>query len=105
MRVEFIDSAKIDLHELRYYLKTCKPKGTWQIVKEQLQKPLFYLSEFPDSGSIPPELAEYEEGYRQILTNQQRLIYRVRGDTLYVHIICGQMQDLQEVLSMRLVRP
>jgi len=105
MRVEFTDSAKADLHELRYYLKKCKPTGTWQSVKEQLQKQLAHLSQFPDAGSVPEELAEYAEGYRQILTNQQRLIYRVKGDTLYVHVICGQVQDLQEVLIKRLTRP
>lgn len=105
MNVELTDSAKADLEDLRRYLMQYKPRGTWLVVKEQLRKQFSHLSQFPDAGSIPMELAEYSNGFRQILTAQQRIIYKTVGDTLYIHVICGQAQNLQEVLIKRLTRP
>jgi len=105
MKVEFTASAKLDLQDLRRYVRQFKPPGTWQIVKEQLRKQVSHLSQFPDAGAIPDELTGYSAGYRQVMNNQERLIYRVTGDTLYVHVICAQVQDLQEDLLKRLTRP
>lgn len=105
MRVEFTDSAKADLKDLRAYLLRYKPKGTWELVKKQIHEKIDHLSTYPDSGSIPPELQEYPDGYRQILTNQQRIIYRVTPDIIYIHVICGQVQDFTELLTKKLTRP
>ena len=105
MKVAFTDSAKADLQDLRRYILKFKPAGTWLNVKQQFQECIAHLAKFPESGSMPDELAEYANGFRQCLTNQQRVIYKVTGDILYIHVICGQAQDLHDVLIKRLTRP
>lgn len=105
MRVEFTDSAKADLKDLRAYLLRYNPKGTWELVKKQIQERIDYIAKYPDSGSIPQELQDYPDGFRQILTNQQRIIYRVTPDIIFIHVICGQVQDFTELLIKKLTRP
>jgi len=105
MRVEFTDSAKADLRDLRSYLLRYKPKGTWELVKKQIQEKMEYIAKYPDSGSTPEELQDYPDGFRQILTNQQRIIYRASTDIIYIHVICGQVQDFNELLTKKLTRP
>ncbi|NUA26757.1 type II toxin-antitoxin system RelE/ParE family toxin [Cupriavidus basilensis] len=111
MKVVFLESAKQDLIDLRRYLVRFKPEGAWLAVKKQIQEKVAYIAEFPASGTRPDELAGFADGFRhrQHLTHQQRIIYRVAPatdtDTVYIHIICGQVQDFEEFLSRRLTRP
>lgn len=105
MRIEFTDSAKADLYDLRKYLLKYKPKGTWKLVSRQIQEKIEHIAKYPEAGSIPEELADYPDGFRQVLTNQQRIIYRVSNNILYIHVICGQVQDFQDLLTKKLTRP
>ncbi|MDF3832165.1 type II toxin-antitoxin system RelE/ParE family toxin [Cupriavidus basilensis] len=105
MKVVFLDSARQDLIDLRRYLVRYKADGTWQAIKKQIQDKVAYIAEFPSSGARPDELAGFTADFRQHLTHQQRIIYRVAADTVYIHIICGQVQDFEEILSQRLTRP
>ncbi len=105
MKVEFTDSAKADLHDLRSYLLKYKPKGTWQLVSTQIKERIEHIAKYPRSGSILEELEDYPDGVRQVLTDQQRIIYRLAGDTIYIHVICGQAQDFQDLLAKKLTRP
>lgn len=105
MKVVFLESARQDLIILRRYLVRYKPKGTWQDVKKQIQEKVAHVAEYPASGTRPDELAGFADGFRQHLTHQKRIIYRVTANTIYIHIICGQVQDFEEILSQRLTQP
>jgi toxin ParE1/3/4 len=98
-----LDSAKRDLADLRDYVTRHKPQGTWSEIKTQLKHKIFQIEDFPLSGSRPPELFGYPDRYRQVLTNQQRIIYEIAGDQIFIHLICGQTQDLEEILNRRLL--
>ncbi|CAN7600276.1 type II toxin-antitoxin system RelE/ParE family toxin [Caballeronia sp. dw_19] len=103
MNLTILDSAKRDLADLRDYIARHKPKGTWSEIKTQLQSKIFQIEDFPLSGACPPELLGYPDRYRQVLTNQQRIIYEIAGDQIFIHVICGQTQDLEETLNLRLL--
>jgi toxin ParE1/3/4 len=103
MNLTFLHSAKRDLVDLRIYVTRHKPKGTWSEIKTQLKSKIFQIGDFPLSGSRPPELLGYPDRYRQVLTNQQRIIYEIAGDQIFIHVICGQTQDLEELLNRRLL--
>jgi toxin ParE1/3/4 len=103
MNLVILDSAKRDLADLRGYVTRHKPKGTWSEIKAQLRNKIFQIEDFPLSGSRPPELLGYPDRYRQALTNQQRIIYEIAGDQIFIHVICGQVQDLEELLNQRLL--
>jgi toxin ParE1/3/4 len=103
MNLVILDSAKRDLADLRSYITGHKPKGTRSEIKAQLKNAIFQIEDFPLSGLRPPELLGYPDRYRQVLTNQQRIIYEISGDQIFIHLICGQAQDLEEVLNQRLL--
>jgi toxin ParE1/3/4 len=103
MNLFILDSAKRDLTDLQDYVTRHKPKGTWSEIKTQLKNKIFQIEDFPLSGSCPPELLDYPDRYRQVLTHQQRIIYEIAGDPIFVHVICGQSQDLEELLNRRLL--
>jgi hypothetical protein len=39
----------------------------------------------------------------QHLTSQQRIIYEIASDEIFIHVICGHAQDLEELLNRRLL--
>lgn len=103
MTLIILDSAKRDLANLRGYVIRHKPKGTWDELKAQLKTAIFQIEDFPLSGPRPPELIGYPDRYRQVLTKQQRIIHEISGDQIFFHLVCGQLQDLEEVLYHRLL--
>jgi len=103
MKLIVLDSAKRDLAELREYVIKHKPNGTWNEIKTQPKNKIFQLEDFPLSGSRPPELLGYPDRYRHVLTSQQRIIYEITNNEIYIHLICGQAQDLEEILNRRLL--
>ena len=70
-----------------------------------LKKSIRVLSDFPYSGAIPEEFERLNiSQYRQIISGMNRIIYEVRQDILYIHIIVDARRDLKTLLIRRLLR-
>jgi toxin ParE1/3/4 len=92
MKVVILEAAEVDLQELRRYIVK---------IKESIRN----LAAFPYLGAIPPELeALHLTQYRQLLSGKNRIIYEVRGETVYVHIVVDMRRDMTSLLLQRLVR-
>ena len=105
MKVVILDAAQADLHALRRYIVKNLSVTTWQSTFAELKDAIRNLAEFPYLGDIPPELETVHlTQYRQLLSGLNRIIYEVRGDTVYVHIIADTRRDMQSLLMGRLVR-
>ena len=62
------------------------------------------LEHFPDRGSIPSELAQLGiREFRQLVFQSYRLIYRVTGGSVFVHVIADGRRDMQQLLERRLL--
>lgn len=62
------------------------------------------LSRTPQRGSYPRELLALGiKAYRQALFKPYRLIYRVSGDQVIVHLITDGRRDMQALLARRLL--
>ncbi len=60
---------------------------------------------FPRLGSMPSALETLNlTQYRQILSGKNRIIYKVRQDAVYVHLIVDARRDLKDVLMQWLLR-
>jgi toxin ParE1/3/4 len=103
MKLTILDSAKKDLSDLREYVIKHKSKESWREIKAQLKDKILQLEDFPSSGSRPAELLGFPDRYRQHLTSQQRIIYEIASDEIFIHVICGHVQDLEELLNRRLL--
>jgi toxin ParE1/3/4 len=105
MKVVILDSAHADLQGLRRYIVKNFSAATWQSTFSKLKDAIRNLAEFPLLGAIPPELETVHlMQYRQLHSGMNRIIYEVRGDTVYVHIIADTRRDMQALLMERLVR-
>lgn len=105
MKVVILESAEHDLKELRSYLIKNFSAETWQNTYDKIKAVIRNLKTFPDAGAIPDEFEKLNlSQYRQVISGMNRIIYEVRQDTLYIHIITDTRRDLTSLLTRRLLR-
>ncbi|HEV3104085.1 MAG TPA: type II toxin-antitoxin system RelE/ParE family toxin [Trinickia sp.] len=105
VKVVFLRSAEADLKELRSYLLKNFGNETWQACYSKIKESVAVIESFPAGGQIPDELVRLGlNQYRQVISGMNRIIYEVRGDIAYVHIVCDTRKDLRSMLTRRLLR-
>ena len=73
-------------------------------VLEQIEKAFSRLSEFPERGAYPKELAALGiREYREIFFKPYRIIYRIMDKDVYVLLIADGRRDMQTLLQRRLI--
>jgi plasmid stabilization system protein ParE len=104
-RIVFLASAEQDLKELkRYIAKNFSPKA-WHSTYGKLKESIFNLKAFPLSGATPEELAQLNlTQYRQVISGMNRVIYEVRQDTIYIHIMADTRKDMKSLLAQRILK-
>src|SRR5688572_25074380 len=105
LKIVILQSAETDLKELRAYLIERFSFQTWQNTYASLKATILHLATQSYAGSIPEEIERLNLGqYRQTLSRMNRIIYEVRGQTMYVHIIVDSRKSLPALLMKRLLR-
>ncbi|TWC14853.1 MULTISPECIES: type II toxin-antitoxin system RelE/ParE family toxin [unclassified Pseudomonas] len=105
LKIVILQSAETDLKELRTYLIERFSVQTWQSTHTSLKVAIRHLATLPYAGSIPDEIEKLNLGqYRQVLSGMNRIIYEVRGKTIYIHIIADSRKSLPALLMKRLLR-
>ncbi len=105
LKVVILESAEHDLKELKSYIVKNFSVKTWQNTYEKIKKTIRNLQSFPDAGSIPEEIEKLNlSQYRQVLSVKNRIIYEIRQNTIYIHIIVDARRDLKSLLARRLLR-
>jgi plasmid stabilization system protein ParE len=105
MKVVILESAEHDLKELRIYIIRNFSIEIWQNSYDKIKAAIRNLKTFPQAGSIPDELEKLSlTQYRQVISGMNRIIYEVRQDTLYIHIITDSRRELKSLLTRRLLR-
>lgn len=104
-KVVLLESAEQDLKELRSYIIKNFPLDTWQDTYGKVKESIRNLKAFPLAGSIPEEIERLNlTQYRQVLSGMNRVIYEVRRETVYIHIIADARKDMVSLLTRRLLR-
>ena len=105
MKIVLLASAELDLKELRSYIVKDFSAATWQKTFQQIKASVWNLASLPMQGAIPDELQTLNlTQFRQVLSGMNRIIYEVRQDTIYVHLIVNSRRDFLPFLLRRLVR-
>ena len=105
MKVVLLESAELDLQELRTYIVKNFSAATWQHTYQKLKESIRHLANFPFMGSVPEALESLQlVQYRQTLSGMNRIIYEVRQDTVFIHLIVDTRRDIASVLMRRLIR-
>ena len=73
-------------------------------VLDRLMQVVEGLAQFPERGSYPKEVAALGiKEYRQTAFKPYRVIYRIVGNQLVIHLIVDGRRDMQSVLARRLL--
>lgn len=101
--VVILRSAEHDLAELRGYISKRFGHAIWRATYAKIVETVFTLGDFPLQGSVPNELQKLNmTRYRQVMSGKNRIIYEVRQETVFVHIICDSRRDMRALLKRRL---
>lgn len=104
-KVVIIESAEQDLKELRAYIVKNFSVDTWRTSYSDIKGVIRNLQNFPQAESIPEEIEKLNlTQYRQVLSGMNRVIYEVRQDLIYIHIVVDTRRDMNSLLIRRLVR-
>lgn len=58
----------------------------------------------PERGSYPKELSRLGvREFREITLKPYRIVYRVRGESIYIYLIADGGRDMRTLLSRRLL--
>jgi toxin ParE1/3/4 len=97
------DAAR-DLEALYDYIALHDAPQKADYVLEQIAKAFSRLSEFPERGAYPKELAALGiREYREIFFKPYRIIYRIMDKDVYVLLIVDGRRDMQTLLQRRLL--
>lgn len=97
------DAAR-DLEGLYNYIALHDAPQKADYVLKQIEKAFSRLSEFPERGACPKELAALGlREYREIFFKPYRIIYRIIAKDVYVLLIVDGRRDMQALLQRRLL--
>ena len=105
LKIVILESAEHDLNDLKTYIVKNFSTKIWQNTYAKLKESIRSLQDFPCAGSIPEELEKLNlSQYRQVVSGLNRIIYEVRQDIIYIHIIVDSRRDMSALLIRRLLR-
>jgi len=106
MRYEVLvtEGAERDLGEIYDHIAEFDSPEKADYVLSRLIDAANRLATFPERGPHPKELqALGMREYRQAYFKPYRLIYRVMGKQVFIYLIADGRQDMQSLLSRRLL--
>lgn len=105
LQYRILPTARIGLDELRSYVVRSFGWETWRITSAQIQETIAHIREFPESGHVPVELEGFgDDRFRQALSGKNRIIYQLRDETVFIHLIVDARRDLQSLLQRIVLR-
>ncbi len=98
------EGAEQDLESIYDYIANFDCAANANMVLDALMKVVESLSIFPERGSYPKELLKLGiKEYRQTFFKPYRVIYRVAGEQVIIHLIADGRRDMQSLLTRRLM--
>ena len=98
------DGAEQDLESIHDYIAEFDGAANANYVLDQMTEVVNSLSKFPERGSYPRELVALGiKEYRQMSFKPYRVIYRVAGRQVIIHLIADGRRDMQSLLTRRLL--
>ena len=93
-----------DLEEIAGWIAEHDAPSRADRVLERIEAAIAGLSKFPKRGAHPRELVALGiREYRETFFKPYRIVYRVEGNRVYVHLIADGRRDLQSLLARRLL--
>ncbi|MDR3097711.1 MAG: type II toxin-antitoxin system RelE/ParE family toxin [Paraburkholderia sp.] len=105
LKYRILPTARVGIDELRSYIVRAFGWETWRQTSAQIQATIAHIRQFPGSGHVPAELEGFaDDRFRQVLSGKNRIIYQVRDDTVFIHLVADERRDLQALLQRIVLR-
>jgi plasmid stabilization system protein ParE len=105
LKLRILDEAQEDTKDLRRSILRSLGAETWKQTSAQLAVTFTHIRQFPQSGYVPAELADFGGvNFREMLSGQNRVIYELCDDTIYMQVVTDTRRDLRTLLQKRLLR-
>lgn len=106
MKIRYATGAENDLLHLRRYIVDRFGAETWSRSLAELRERIAMLADQPQLGTVPPELEEVGIGrYREITVGRNRVVYELRGDTVFIVLVVDHRRDFRSALERWLLQP
>jgi len=100
--VIILPNAEEDLKEIHSYLVNTFSRKEWLEAYKKIKHALVQLKSFPESGPVFSEVQTLNLfQYRQIMAGINRIVYEIRDNIVYVHIICDSRREMKTLLAKR----
>lgn len=103
-KVELTDDAVEDIDSIYQYIADHDSIDAAERVATALQDRINSLSELPERGNIPKEVAHGVTDYRELHYKPYRIVYRIMGRRVIVYCVTDGRRDMQALLQQRLMR-
>ena len=98
------DGAEQDLESIFNQIAEFDSLANANHVLDSLMDVVEKLARFPERGSYPKELSHFGiKEYRQTFFQPYRVIYRVAGKQVIIHLIADGRRSMQTLLARRLL--
>jgi len=101
--VRITPAAEQDLENIHDYLGVHGSPDIADALLDKLVARIRSLAQFPNRGSIVPELGIFKQHFRQLVLHPHRCIYTVIDDTVIVVAILDGRRDVPAFLEQRLL--
>lgn len=103
-KIRFTSGARQDLRAIFDYISESDSPEKARYVIKQIVEAALGLEKVPLRGAHPPELLEFGiRAYRQVFFKPYRIIYTVRGKSIFIAIIADGRRDMQTLLEGRVL--
>ena len=104
-KIIVLDSARIDFNDIKAGFKKTHSAARVDQFKQSFKDLFAHMKLFPLAGVVPDECATLELVIRQRVTEETRVIYEVKGDTIYIRMFLSTHRDFFSHLVERMLRP
>lgn len=96
-KVIWTEPALSDLNDIAEYIEVSNPAAASKLVRTVFDK-VDRLELFPESGRIVEEIKEL--GYREVIVNPCRIIYKTEKEAAFILHVLRQERDLRMYMIM-----
>jgi toxin ParE1/3/4 len=102
--VKFTPGARKDLRSIHDYIARNDSLEHADTVARKIIKEALSLGMAPARGAYPAELlAVGRRDVRQVFFKPYRILYKVRGEIIFIAVIADGRRDMQSLLARRLI--
>ncbi len=104
-RVLLTQGAERDIEDIYRYIARHDSVANANRVLEALDDACQRLTDMPDRGNVPKELAGIGiTDYREVHYKPYRIVYRIMGHDAVIYCVADGRRDMQSFLERRLLR-